>query len=331
MSQSLSGPASIWTTPGPNGRGVLSPVELIRRAHQRLQERFDPTKSRHKPLSILRQEARRLLDQYFEVEWPALAKTDRERQIEDVLGEAPGFSPLEELFRDETTNEILVIAANQIIAKKGDAWLPTSVRFRDVGQFRSLLKRYAETGEPLVSNAPTGTGGFDVRLINGYRCLAILPPDILEQGPWVLFFRPEALPMPAGASSVMMSTLLRNSPKHGSPPAKPGTGSIAMPPARGGSGLIATPAPRMSGVMDPPKSRLLDPVDPLARLKSRITERIIAKCSAAGVYDLSVIPAGELQRVVHAHVIESSMNERIPLDDATKERVVLEILAKMNR
>ena len=44
-----------------------------------------------------------------------------------------------------------------------------------------------------------------------------------------------------------------------------------------------------------------------------------------------MIPSGELQRVIHAHVLEISMQDRVAIDDASKERMVLEILAKMNR
>ena len=332
MNPPLSGTNSIWTTPSPNSRlGAPSPVEMLRRAHARLAERFDPTKTRHKPLSILRQEARRLLDQYFEVEWAALAKPDREKLIEEILTEAPGFGPLEELFRDDATKEIMVIAATQIIAKKPEGWLPTSVRFRDAGQLRSYLARIAESGEALVPT-PVASGGFDVKLANGFRVLAVLPPEILDQPPLVLFVRGEPLPMPPEASSVMMSTLRRNLPSGviQSPlPASP-SGAIPTPSPRAASGSIAFPPPRPSAVAAPPV-RPVETPDPQARLKQRVTERIIAKCAAAGVYDLSVIPSGELQRVIHAHVLEIAMLDRIHIEESAKERMVLEILANMNR
>ncbi len=321
MNPPLSGTNTIWTTPSPNTRqGSPSPAEMLRRAHIRLAERFDPSKTRHKPLSILRQEARRLLDQYFEVEWHALSKPDRDKLIEEILTEAPGFGPLEELFRDEGTKEIMVIAATQIIAKKGEAWLPTSVRFRDAGQFRSYLTRLSETGESLVPT-PVASGGFDVRLSNGFRVIAVLPPEILDQPPLVLFVRSEPLPIPRGASSVVMSPLHRNLP----------SGSIQspLPPAAPPSGVVATPPPRQSGFVTTPAPRIVE--DPHTRLKQRVTERIIAKCAAAGVYDLSAIPSGELQRVIHAHVLELSMLDRVAVDETAKERMVLEILAKMNR
>ena len=332
MNPPLSGTNSIWTTPSPNPRsGAPSPVEMLRRAHARLAERFDPSKTRHKPLSILRQEARRLLDQYFEVEWAALAKPDRDKLIEEILTEAPGFGPLEELFRDEATKEIMVIAATQVIAKKAEGWLPTSVRFRDAGQLRSYLARLAESGEALVPT-PVASGGFDVKLANGFRVLAVLPPEILDQHPLVLFVRGEPLPMPPEASSVMMSTLRRNLPSSVAKSPLPGSpsGSTPTPPTRA-SGPIAFPAPRPSTVAALPPTRPVETPDPQARIKQRVTERIIAKCAVAGVYDLSVIPSGELQRVIHAHVLEIAMLDRVHIEENAKERMVLEILANMNR
>ena len=137
----------------------------------------------------------------------------------------------------------------------------------------------------------------------------------------MLFVRSEPLPIPRGASSVVMSPLHRNLP----------SGSIQspLPPAAPPSGIVATPSPRQSGFVTTPAPRIVE--DPHTRLKQRVTERIIAKCAAAGVYDLSAIPSGELQRVIHAHVLELSMLDRVAVDETAKERMVLEILAKMNR
>jgi hypothetical protein len=321
-------PQTIWTTPGPNTRfGAISPVEMLRRAHTRLAERFDPSRTRHKPLSILRQEGRRLLDQYFDSEWNTLPKPEREKLIEEILSEAPGFGPLEELFRDDSTKEIMVIAATQVIAKKGEGWLPTSVRFRDSGQLRSYLARLSETVESRAA-APAAGGGFDVKLANGFRVLAILPPEILDQSPLVLFVRGEPLPLLAGASSVTMAKLHRDMPSGVTPPPAP------RPMTPNPSGSVPAPIPplppRFGPVAMPPAQPTLV-LDPNGRFRQRVTERIISKCAAAGVYDLSAIPSAELQRVIHAHVLESSMLDKFPLDDSAKERMVLEILAKMNR
>ena len=101
------------------GTGGVTWDELRKKAHARLVERVDPVRNKHKPISILRQESRRTLEQFLEAEYPYVVKDDRGKLVDEVLGEAVGLGPLEELFRDETVFEILVLAPNQIIARRG--------------------------------------------------------------------------------------------------------------------------------------------------------------------------------------------------------------------
>jgi len=273
-------------------------------------ERFDVSKCKHKPLSIHRQEGRRVLEQFFEVEGSQLAKPERDRLIEDILVEAVGFGPLEELFRDEGNKEVMVLAATQVIARKKDAWMPTSVRFRDAVQFRGCMTRWAELGTP-VATGTTPVSGFDVRLSNGFRAIGIVPPDILEQPPLVLFTRIE---MPTGGSSVVPLTAATR---------LPGSGPIPVPVRRTASQTTPTrimPAPDLGDVPDQ-----------FARLRQRVSSWIVSRCAAAGVYDLGQIPAAELQKVIHAHLVEVCEADRLTLDANTTERLVLEILAGINR
>jgi hypothetical protein len=73
------------------------------------------------------------------------------------------------------------------------------------------------------------------------------------------------------------------------------------------------------------------PPDPLARVRQRVTERIITKLAAAGMYDLNLIPLPELRRIVLAHVAEVCQVDRVAADDTVQERLTLEILSGMNR
>jgi hypothetical protein len=177
-------------------RLIGSPQDMARKAHALLADRFAPAKVRHKPLSILRQEARRTLENLFDTEFPIVKKPDRDRMIEDILSEAIGFGPLEELFRDEGNVEIMVLAANQVIARKGEAWLPTSVRFKDATQMRDYLQKLASGGEPVAAGPQPG-GAFDVKLANGFRVIGVLPPAVLDQPPLAVFVRGEPPASPA--------------------------------------------------------------------------------------------------------------------------------------
>src|SRR5436305_14027766 len=87
------------TTLGERTRPVSTPADVRRRAHARLAEKIDPVRCRHKPLSILRAEARRIVETLLDSDAPSLSGAERERLIEDVLAESIGLGPLEELFR----------------------------------------------------------------------------------------------------------------------------------------------------------------------------------------------------------------------------------------
>ena len=77
--------------------------------------------------------------------------------------------------------------------------------------------------------------------------------------------------------------------------------------------------------------RTLPEADPFAKVKQRVTERIVTTCAAAGMYDLSQITNSELQRVVQAHVMEVLTNERLHVEEHVQQRLVVQILAAMNR
>jgi hypothetical protein len=326
-----------------------SPLDLPRRAHALLAERFPPARVKHKPLSILRQEARRALEQLLDAQQPPLARPDRDRLIEDVLGEAPGFGPLEELFRDESVKEIMLLAAAQVIVRKDSGWVPTSVRFRDPAHLRGYLRRQVETGEPFVSGGANGEGGFDVRMANGFRVIGLLPPDVLDTPPQAVLVRglphTSDLPTPTFPSASLSgwvpgSALVRTPAPRPVPPDPAGSGVMTVPV----SGIprpdplpppkTAPPRPAPLPMPDAaPVSEFYMPAntDPKERRRRRVSERIIRKCAAAGLYDLSAIPAAELQRVILAHVKELNAEQRAGMTDQEMQIVMLEIFTGMRR
>jgi pilus assembly protein CpaF len=332
-------------------RYVGSPLDLPRRAHALLAERFPAHRTKHKPLSILRQEGRRALEQFFDAQVPPPAKADRDRQVEEILGEANGFGPLEELFRDEAVREVMVLAAAQVIVRKDGGWVPTSVRFRDPAHQRTYLRRLADTGEPFVTGGGGGDGAFDVRLANGFRVIGVLPPDVLDTPPVAVFVRglPHTADQPAPTfPTATMSGLpaqgsgVTTMPLHRLPlPPKPGSVGVTaaeitrIAPASGTFNKPDSlpPRPTPLPVPDAPVSEFYLPpgMDPKERMRRRVSERIIRKCAAAGVYDLSAIPAAELQRVILAHVEELNGEDTRRLNDQEMQMVALEIFTGMRR
>ena len=343
--------------------GVLrlagTPTDPRKKAHARLAERIDLARNRHKPLSILRAEGKRTLEQFFDQEGTALTRSDRDKLIEDVLAESAGFGPLEELFRDDAVKEILIVNAATVLGRKGDGWLPVGGRFRDDEQLRAVLARWAEVGEPYVGGG--GFGGFDVRLANGFRAVATLPPAVLEVAPQVWLAR--AAPAPQSAAPPPAPLVNGNGNAHGfatgpvsgvhrgvmTTPAPRGSGVIASPSSRQSlnsvssadkpdSGVISldslTAAPTYSGSQSGRLGRSPDAAsvtmsDPVAKLRQRITGIIITKFAAAGMYDLNALPIAELARIILAQVAEIVAAERLPYDDAGIRRLSAEIVASV--
>ncbi|MGL6096371.1 MAG: hypothetical protein ACRC7O_11320 [Fimbriiglobus sp.] len=333
-------------TPGPPVRPSLSgwmvaPTDLRTRAHARLAERIDLTRSRHKPMSLLRAEAKRVLEQFYDIESVTLTRAERDRLVEDTIAASIGFSPLEELYRDESVREILVLGVGQVLTRKGEAWLPVNARFRDTSQLRAALSWLSELGETVVPNTHPA-GGLDVKLPNGFRLIAVIPPEVLNQPPLALFVRggvtAVAAPSsgifagittsPTGSGSAATTPKPVSPPPPPPPPATPSTTRMST----GDSGVIGRPTPT-SG---PPSGVRMGPLsgvnaDPIGRVKQRVTERLISQLAAAGVYDLSKIAPAEMRKIILAYVAEQASIDRLGLDDVAQERLAIEILTGMTR
>lgn len=346
------------------GAGGATWDELKKKVLSRLLERQDPAKTRHKPISILKQEARRNIEQLFDAEYPYVSKPDRQRIIDGVIADSFGFGPLEELLSDESVHEILILDAKHVIARRGDSWLPASVFFQDAEHLKAIIARMSEQGESLIQGADA-KAAFDIKLLNGFRAVAIVPPAGMDHSPILVLTRGEAAPVkPSTGSSILATPGPRTS---GSMTQSPRAGSnvINTPGPRSGVSIMSTPAPRSSpsllgslpnrsgvgllsgsvtagdtvvsssSVVSSPTSRvglespLPGPSDPYAKMRGRITQRLITKLASAGVYDLKDIPRGEMQRIVTSMVDEANTAERLSLDATEQTRIALEILAGM--
>lgn len=337
--------------PAPPARAALSLAEVRKRVHARLTEKIDAVRTRHKPLSLVRQEARRVIDQFLDTECPTLTSSERDKLVDDILAEGVGYGPFEELFRDEAVKEFQILGLGDVLVRKNEAWQPTTVKPRDADQLRQMLVRFAEVGESLVG-VPLA-GGVDVRLANGYRVVAILPPEGSDSAPFVWFIR--GMPQPVASGSGVVA-----GPPSGRIPARQtphagDAGMVSMTPPLQGSEVLpssltgrhsasttgrmpqppsgrmpAVPAGPPSGRM--PKSPAAEPAqDAYARDRQRITERMIMKLAAAGIFDLGAVPLPELRRFVLAAVIDYSETEKLGWAPTLQERLALEILSAMSR
>ena len=279
-----------------------APYETVkRRVLLKLEERLDMSASKRMPQSLLRQSLRKQADQIADIEARGLSKSDRERMIEEVLGELFGYGPLDELFADPTVREVMVTGPGAVIVRR-EQWIPTSVKFRDEEHVRLVLDRIASHAEA-VGPVMASMTVFDMKLANGFRAIAVIPPGALGQPATASFLREPIVPA------------LKDVSKDSAPVA----------PRSPGSALQTVPAPR-TGPTDGPLSGERDPI---ARHRARILERLLVKFASLGLYDASRLDVNELRKVISAYVAEYGTTEKIYLSDPDQGRLTLEILTAL--
>ncbi len=293
----------------------------------KLEERFDLSTSKRMPQSILRHTLRQQAEQLAEVDARVLPRAERDRLIEEIFSELFGYGPLEELFADPGVREVMVTGPGVVIARREQGhWLPTSVQFRDELHLRAVLDRIASHADA-IGPVMASVGTFDMKLPNGFRALAVIPPGALGHSATAAFVR---------ESPVITTNVPREPSTAGdSPTGSTSHGTIktvtsSSRPRMPGSGLTTTPPPRPA----PPGSHTIPtptPSDPLARHRGRILERVLKKFASVGLYDVSRLDTNELQRIVAAYVTEYVATEPTMLNDAEQNRLTLEVLTSLRK
>lgn len=305
----------------------LPAYEVLKvRILMKVQDRLDPGKSRRMPPALFQQTARAQVEQVVETDAARLSRAERDRLIDEVFREAFGFGPLEELFADTTVLEVLVLGPQVVVVRRESGWMPTHVRFRDAEQLQDILDRAVGSGEPLA--AGLGFSAIDTRLPNGFRLVAIMPPEVLDQSTYAIFVRTQpgtgVFPvLQPGAGNQPGS----RTPAPSLPAAPPGTGVYpsAISPNKSTNGHAAAVAPVVGQATSSPAPG----EQQLARYRARIIERIITKLASLGVYDVSRLDVNELRRVIAAYVEEYFRTEKIYLSESDQGRLTLEILTTM--
>jgi len=283
----------------------------------KLQERLDLAKARRMPPALFQQTARQQIDQVIEAEAPRLSPTEKFRLAEETYAEAFGCGPLEELFPDATVKEILVLGPNVVVARREHGWTPTNVKFRDAEHVQEVLDRVAALGENVSPGLQNSA--LDVRLSNGFRVLAVIPPPLLDQPASVVFVRGESGSKPL----VELPPVTTPTPTPQSSPRLPiPTNTAGQTPSSGRFATATVGSPTSSPV--PGEAQF-------GRHRVRITERIIKKMASLGVYDVSRVDVAELRKVVAAYIDEYCLAEKVFLSGTDQGRLLLEILAGMKR
>jgi Flp pilus assembly CpaF family ATPase len=106
-----------------------------------------------------------------------MARAVRRQLVKELLDEALGLGPLEDLLADPTITEIMVNRPDQIYVERAGKLELTKVQFLNVEQVRGIIERIvAPLGRRIDEKVPM----VDARLRDGSRVNAIIPPLALK-------------------------------------------------------------------------------------------------------------------------------------------------------
>ncbi|WP_291511845.1 ATPase, T2SS/T4P/T4SS family [Acidithiobacillus sp.] len=102
---------------------------------------------------------------------------NRERLIKEVVDEAVGLGPLEDLLADETITEIMVNRYDEVFIERGGRLEPAPTVFSSEQAVRNIIDRIvAPIGRRIDESSPL----VDARLHDGSRVNAVIPPVALK-------------------------------------------------------------------------------------------------------------------------------------------------------
>lgn len=125
----------------------------------------------------LRNKTQRDIGQIVDKEAPDLARDERQKLVKDVLEEALGLGPLEDMLSDPSISEIMVNGANKIFVEKGGKVQLSGIKFTSNDHLRRIIERIVT---PLGRQINNATPYVDARLKDGSRVNAVIEPLALD-------------------------------------------------------------------------------------------------------------------------------------------------------
>lgn len=329
---------------------------LKARLVSRLEERMSPAASKRIPSNVLRQGLRAYAEHVVELEARQLSAAAREQLVDEGLAELLGYGPLTELFRDPSVREVLVVGATTVLARRDIAgWVPSTARFKNEEHLREALDRLA-THADAIGAVTASVNQFDIKLPNGFRAVAVIPPETVGRSPYVSFVRMEiSIPATAAEPPTTASDRLLNASTTRAPSISPSASPISAPtpPAqRPLSGVATAPPPRASSpaaaasatpIARPRKiSHTTPPARPspleftpsrdkLTVYRKLITERLFTKLAQHGIYDAARVETAKLRGIASSFIAEYSEQERLSLSEDDQACLLQEILKALGR
>ena len=178
---------------GPSARTSAAPLDawtaMKLRIHKALVEQMDLKKTNTdtndlKQRAVLREKTQKVILDVLALEDTASLLPSRELKaqiVKEVLDEALGLGPLEDLLADDNVTEIMVNARDQIYIEKGGKPQMSKVTFSSEQQMMTVVERIVT---PLGRRVDEKVPYVDARLPDGSRVHVIIPPLALR-GPTI--------------------------------------------------------------------------------------------------------------------------------------------------
>jgi pilus assembly protein CpaF len=177
--------ASSSASSGGGGKGKNPWVDLKARIHKSLVEEMDMKKQDDndpKAQIILREKTKKLVVELLgkeDTKGVLNSREDMNRIVKEILDEALGLGPLEDMLSDKSISEIMVVGPEKIFYEQEGKVKKSDVIFTNDRQVLNVIERIVA---PIGRRIDEKTPYVDARLSDGSRVHAIIPPCALQGG-----------------------------------------------------------------------------------------------------------------------------------------------------
>ncbi len=181
IATAASSAPTVSTSNNPNGYDTRTILKL--RIHSELIRTIDLKKilaeagdseSKEKEL---RSKTQRDIGLIVDKEAPDAAREERQKLVKEVLEEALGLGPLEDMLADPTISEIMVNGSSKIFIEKAGKVQLSGIKFTSNDHLRRIIERIVT---PLGRQINSSTPFVDARLKDGSRVNAVIEPLAID-------------------------------------------------------------------------------------------------------------------------------------------------------
>ena len=158
-------------------------TELKSRIHRSLVEEMDLKKQDDndpKAKIILREQTKKMVVELLgkeDTKSVLLNRDDMNRIVKEILDEALGLGPLEDMLADKTISEIMVVGPKKIYYEQSGKVKKSEITFTNDRQVMNVIERIVA---PIGRRIDEKTPYVDARLADGSRVHAIIPPCAID-------------------------------------------------------------------------------------------------------------------------------------------------------